>query len=108
MKRPGRRCGWGSGCSTRILNRGADADPVRAAVTSLADAAPDTLASRRTELRDALQEVLRDTPELAAELSALLRERPAVQADGDRSVALGGDNSGIISTGEGAKNTLHQ
>ena len=92
----------------RILHRSADADPVRAAVTNLADAAPNTLASRRIELRDALQEVLRDTPELAAELSALLRERPAVQAGGAHSVALGGDNSGIISTGEGATNTLHQ
>ena len=79
----------------RILHRSADADPVRAAVTNLADAAPNTLASRRIELRDALQEVLRDTPELAGELSALLRERPAVQAGGAHSVvAIAGTTPG--------------
>ncbi|WP_405804819.1 hypothetical protein OG729_06340 [Streptomyces sp. NBC_00210] len=98
----------------RILNRGvdADADPVRATVTSLADADAgadrDMLALRRAELRIALREALRDSPGLADELSALLPERPAVQADGERSVALAGNNSGIISTGDGAKNTLHQ
>ena len=98
----------------RILNRGvdADADPVRATVTSLADADAgadrDILALRRAELRIALREALRDSPGLADELSALLPERPAVQADGERSVALAGNNSGIISTGDGAKNALHQ
>ncbi|MBT2391773.1 hypothetical protein J7E87_20630 [Streptomyces sp. ISL-1] len=96
----------------RILNRGADADadPVRVTVTSLADAGADRdmLALRRAELRIALREVLRDSPGLADELSAMLPERPAVQADAERSVALAGNNSGIISTGDGAKNTLHQ
>ncbi|MFH9969610.1 hypothetical protein ACH4PR_51765 [Streptomyces mirabilis] len=96
----------------RILNRGADADadPVRVTVTSLADAGADRdmLALRRAELRLALRDALRDSPSLAHELSALLPERPAVQADGERSVALAGNNSGIISTGDGAKNTLHQ
>ncbi|MFK4221555.1 hypothetical protein [Streptomyces sp. NPDC019890] len=96
----------------RILNRGADADPVRVSVTSLADADAgadrDMLALRRAELRIALREALRDSPGLADELSALLPERPVVQADGERSVALAGNNSGIISTGDGAKNTLHQ
>ncbi|MFI2347461.1 hypothetical protein ACH492_10495 [Streptomyces sp. NPDC019443] len=94
----------------RILNRGADADPVRVTVTSLADAGADRdmLALRRAELRIALRDALRDSPGLADELSALLPERPALQADGERSVALAGNNSGIISTGDGAKNTLHQ
>ncbi|WP_327321686.1 hypothetical protein OG735_03740 [Streptomyces sp. NBC_01210] len=59
-------------------------------------------------LRGQVVPAVRDTPELAAELSELLRERPAVQAGGARSVAVGGDNSGIISTDEGATNTLHQ
>ncbi|WP_406276194.1 hypothetical protein OHT93_31675 [Streptomyces sp. NBC_00191] len=85
----------------RVLKRGADADPDRVNVTSPADAGADR------DMR-ALREALRDSPGLADELSALLPERPAVQADGDRSVAIAGNNSGIISTGDGAKNTLHQ
>ncbi|WP_328666786.1 hypothetical protein OG905_07130 [Streptomyces sp. NBC_00322] len=98
----------------RVLSRGADADadPVRSTDTSLADADAgadrDMPAVRREELGIALREALRDSPGFADELSALLPERPAVQADGERGVAVAGNNSGIISTGDGAKNTLHQ
>ncbi|MFH8474128.1 hypothetical protein [Streptomyces sp. NPDC018000] len=93
----------------RILNRGADADPVRATVVGLADvgADQDMRALRQAELRIALRDLLSSAPGLADELSALLPERPAVQAVGERGVAVGGNNSGIISTGDGAKNTLH-
>ncbi|MEU3917565.1 hypothetical protein [Streptomyces sp. NPDC029004] len=87
----------------RILNGGADAeaDTDRVNVTSPAGAGAD---------RDmpASREAPRGSHGLADELSALLPERPAVQAGGERSVALAGNNSGIISTGDGAKNTLHQ
>lgn len=67
----------------RVLNRGADADADRVNVTSPAgaDADPDM---------PSLREGLRDS------------------ADSDRSVAVAGNNSGIVSTGDGAKNTLHQ
>ncbi|MFJ3306662.1 hypothetical protein ACIPSA_26775 [Streptomyces sp. NPDC086549] len=94
----------------RILHRGADPDPVRAGLTGLAGAGTDrdVLALRRAELRIALRDALRDSPGLADQLAELLPEPPAVQAGGERSVALAGNNSGIISTGDGAKNTLHQ
>ena len=88
----------------RILNGGggadAEADTDRVNVTSPSDAGGD---------RDmpASREALRDSRNLTDEPSALLPERPAVQAGGERSVALAGNNSGIISTGDGAKNTLH-
>ncbi|MCX4585217.1 hypothetical protein [Streptomyces sp. NBC_01481] len=76
----------------RVLNRGADADPDRVNVTSPADANADRdmLALRRAELGIAPREALRDS------------------AGGERSVAIAGNNSGIVSTGDGAKNTLHQ
>ncbi|MGW1490279.1 hypothetical protein [Streptomyces sp. NPDC002402] len=76
----------------RVLYRGADADPDRVNVTGPADAGADRdmPALRRAELGIAPREALRDS------------------ADGDRSVAIAGNNSGIISTGDGAKNTLHQ
>jgi hypothetical protein len=94
----------------RVLRRGPEADPVRVTVAGLADvgADRDMLALRRAELRIALRDALRDSPGLADELSALLPERPAVQAVGERSVAVAGDNNGTISTGDGAKNTPPQ
>ncbi|MFK4099822.1 hypothetical protein ACI2L1_07030 [Streptomyces sp. NPDC019531] len=95
----------------QILNRGAAADPVRVSVTDLAEAGEDRdlLALRRAELRIALRNTLRDCPNLAAELSAELRvplsERPTVRAVGERSVAIGGNNFGPVSTGDGAAPT---
>ena len=95
----------------RILNGGADAeaDTDRVTVTSPADAGADPDAGAGAD-RDMLasQEPPRDSPGLADELSALLPERSAVQAGGERGVAVAGNNSGIISTGDGAKNTQHQ
>ncbi|MGW7252654.1 hypothetical protein [Streptomyces sp. NPDC054834] len=84
-----------------ILRRGANAASVEAAVTDLAgtNEDPDALAALRLQIKKAL----RDDPLFAAELSAILPERPAVQATGTRSVAIGGDNEGIVSTGDGAK-----
>jgi hypothetical protein len=84
----------------RILHRGANAASVQAAVIDLAgtDEDPDALAALRLQIKKAL----RDDPQFAAELSAILPERPAVQATGTRSVAVGGNSEGIISTGDGA------
>jgi hypothetical protein len=89
-----------------ILHRTADPVPVRAAVTDLAQAEddPDALASLRLQIKKALA----GDPQLAAELAALLPERPAAQASGARGIAIGGDNSGILSTGDGATNIQHR
>ncbi|MFF3397784.1 hypothetical protein ACFYW6_04615 [Streptomyces sp. NPDC002659] len=91
----------------RILNGGADAeaDTDRVNVTSPADEDAGAGADRDMP---ASREAPRDSAGLADELLALLPERPAAQADGERSVAVAGNNSGIISTGDGAKNALHQ
>jgi hypothetical protein len=86
----------------RVLRRTPDRAPIEAAVTDLAETAddPDALAALRLQIRKAL---LAD-PSLMAELAALLPERPAARADGARGVAVGGDLSGIVSTGDGATN----
>lgn len=84
----------------RILHRGANTASVEAAVIDLAgtDEDPDALAALRLQIKKAL----RGDPQFAAELSAILPERPAAQATGTRSVAVGGNNEGNISTGDGA------
>ncbi|SED33718.1 hypothetical protein SAMN05428945_4600 [Streptomyces sp. 2224.1] len=95
----------------RLLHHDADtapdSAPVRTAVVRLAEAGadPEMLALHRAELRLALRTALTEAPGLAAELSALLPAPPpppVVHAEGERSVAVGGDNSGTISTGDGA------
>lgn len=88
----------------RILHRGTNTASVEAAVTDLAGRGedPDVLATLRWQIK----KVLRDDPQFADELSATLPERPAVQATGTRSAAVGRDNNGIISIGEGATNIL--
>ncbi|GGU75109.1 hypothetical protein GCM10010211_46360 [Streptomyces albospinus] len=90
----------------RILHRGTDTASIEAAVTDLAESSedPDVLNALRWQIK----KVLRDDPQFAEELSATLPERPAVQASGKGSVAVGRDNNGIISTGEGARNILHR
>ncbi|TKA02910.1 hypothetical protein FCI23_38265 [Actinacidiphila oryziradicis] len=86
----------------RILQRTGDRTPIGAAVTDLAEAIedPDAMAAPRLQIK----KLLTGDPELAIELSALLPERSPVQATGMRSVAVGGDNPGIASTGDGATN----
>jgi hypothetical protein len=84
----------------RVLRRTPDRAPIEAAVTDLAESAddPDALAALRLQIRKAL---LAD-PSLMAELAAMLPERHAARADGTRGVAVSGDMSGIVSTGDGA------
>ncbi|WP_369185010.1 hypothetical protein [Streptomyces sp. Y1] len=87
----------------RILRRSPRPEPVVAAVTDLAEAAedPDTVVVLRRQLR----RVLTEDPGLAAELAALLPAAgPSVQASGERSIAVGGANSGIVSSGDNAVN----
>lgn len=90
---------------TRITSRGAEAevDAVREAVERIAEVGEDEdmRSLRRAELRIVLRDVLRNSPDLAAEFSALLPQPPAAHASGPRSVAVGGDNHGTISTGDG-------
>jgi hypothetical protein len=84
----------------RILRRDASAAPVEAAVVDLAESGEDEDAQGALRLQ--IRKALRDDPQFAAELSAMLPERPAVWAGGKGSVAVGGNNQGNISTGDGA------
>ncbi|WP_369359986.1 hypothetical protein [Streptomyces sp. cg2] len=90
----------------RILHRTPDATPIEGAVTDLAGAVddPDALAALRFQIR----RVLAADPALATELAALLPEEPAVPGGGPRSVTVGGDVSGIVSTGDDAVNIQGQ
>ncbi|MFE4519703.1 hypothetical protein ACFRMQ_36650 [Kitasatospora sp. NPDC056783] len=83
----------------RILRRSPQHEPVVAAVTDLAESAddPDTLVVLRRQLR----RLLTNDTALARELAALL---PTVDASGERSIAVGGANSGIVSSGDDAVN----
>ncbi|MFF2810835.1 hypothetical protein ACFVT2_27400 [Streptomyces sp. NPDC058000] len=86
----------------RILHRSAEPAPVRVAVGDLAEAAqdPDALAAMRLQLKKALA----GDPGLAAELEGILPEKSGSQQTGERGVAIGGDNPGIVATGDGATN----
>lgn len=88
---------------SRILGGATDPAPVRDAVANLAAAAgdPDALASLRWQIG----QVLAGDAELRAELAGLLPAPPNVQAVGAHGVAVAGDSSGIVSTGDGATNT---
>ncbi|MFE2431671.1 hypothetical protein ACFXJ5_33690 [Streptomyces sp. NPDC059373] len=90
----------------RILRRSAQPAAIEAAVTDLAQAVedPDALAALRLQIK----KVLAGYPELAAELSALLPTGPTVHASGARSVAIDGDNSGIVATGDTSTNFLRR
>ncbi len=93
------------GLGRRLLHRvwrGArEPEAVQAAVAELAQAPGDVdaLAGLRLQVR----KVLAQDPALLEELAGMLPARGGVvAASGERSVAVGGDNSGSISTGDGA------
>jgi hypothetical protein len=90
----------------RVLRRAPDRAPIEAAVEDLAAAEgdPDALAALRFQIRRAL---LADES-LAAEWAAMLPERPSVRADGAGGVAVAGDVTGIVSTGDGATNVMRR
>ncbi|MFI0506924.1 hypothetical protein ACH3WN_29415 [Streptomyces albogriseolus] len=67
-------------------------------------AAADGAAALRMQLRHAMIE----DPQLVEELRNLLASAPrTVTASGERSVAVGGDNIGVVSTADGAHITVH-
>jgi hypothetical protein len=76
------------------LHRGS----LETAVTDLAENSqdPDTIAALRLQIR----KVLVQSPELALELADMLPPAPQATATGPRSVAIAGDNSAPIITGE--------
>ncbi|MFD6335112.1 hypothetical protein ACFWGI_36810 [Streptomyces niveus] len=66
--------------------------------------ADDGAAALRVQLRHAISE----DPQLVGELRHLLASAPrVVTASGERSVAIGGDNNGVVSTADGASITFH-
>lgn len=84
----------------RVWHRSARPDALQGAVAELAEAPgdPDALAGLRLQVR----KVLVQDPALVAEIAGMLPARGvAVTASGERSVAIGGNNSGSISTGDG-------
>lgn len=92
-----------------LLHGGGGRPAVQHAVLDLASAQsdPDFQAALRAQIKRAL----REDAQLAGQLAALLPHTQTVSAAGERSVAVGGDNSGLISTGDGATNvqnpTMH-
>jgi len=86
----------------RVWHRSARPEALQRAVAELAEALedPDALAGLRLQVR----KVLAQDPALVAELAEMLPKREAATASGDRAVAVGGENSGIVSTGDGAVN----
>ncbi|MFI6907128.1 hypothetical protein ACIBKY_38120 [Nonomuraea sp. NPDC050394] len=96
------------GLGTRILRRlfgGADAGAAgREAIEELAAHPGD--ADYVAALRLAIRRVLEADPGLAAQIAAevaAMVPAPSVTASGERAVAVGGANSGLIVTGDDAK-----
>jgi hypothetical protein len=85
----------------RIFKRGA-VPGVERAVRVLAGAEPDESQDAEAALRVELRALLRADEQLRAELAELLSTQTA--ASGERSIAVGGDSSGINSTGDRAVN----
>ena len=86
----------------RILGRG-PAPALDRAVYELAEASdPDEVEDAKAALRLEVRKILKEDPGLRAELLALLPTGAA--ASGDGSIAIGGDSSGINSTGNNSIN----
>lgn len=86
----------------RLLGSRAGRPGIEQAVTALATSGGDR--DFQIALRAQIKLALRQDPELAAQLAALMPHTPTVSSSGARSAAVGGDNSGQISTGDGAAN----
>ncbi|MEV0389545.1 hypothetical protein [Nonomuraea sp. NPDC050643] len=86
----------GSRILQRLFGRGDTYS--RQVIGRVAGAKPDDEPSR-AELRLAIVAAFQADPHLNREVAAML-PRVAVTASGDRSVAVGGDNSGVIITGD--------
>ncbi|MFF0388290.1 hypothetical protein ACFYS8_06275 [Kitasatospora sp. NPDC004615] len=97
----GATVGLGQRLLARLLHRAPVPAPLEAAVEDLAEDRlnPDALAALRLQVR----RLLLADPELAAQVAAMLPPVPAaspVQADGERSVAVGTNHGGRITTGD--------
>lgn len=82
----------------KILHRTPQRAPLETAVTDLAADGqdPDAVAALRLRLR----KILTQNPQLIAELAEMLPPARQASATGDRSVAIAGDSSAPISTGD--------
>ncbi|WP_061290913.1 hypothetical protein [Herbidospora cretacea] len=94
--------GWGRGLLRRIFGTAPEETPEAVAELAADPDDPDLQAALRVQIR----RLLSTDPELAADVRAMLDQAraqgPAVTASGDRSVAVGGDNTGVIATGDDA------
>jgi hypothetical protein len=90
----------------RVLRRG-PAPEVERAVRALADAAPDEAEDAQAGLRLVLRKLLKQDPQLAGHLAGMLPQSAPV-ALGEQSIAVGGNSSGINSTGNNAVNVQHR
>jgi hypothetical protein len=84
----------------RLFSRAKAKEPLKAAVTDLAEAVDDP--DFQAALRAQIKKILRDDDELAAELSEMIAAAGPTAAE--RGIAIGGDNIGIASSGDGAVN----
>ncbi len=81
----------------RIFSRAKAKEPIKAAVTDLAAAVDDP--DFQAALRAQIKKLLREDDALAAELSEMLASSAT-----ERGISIGGDNTGIVSSGDGAIN----
>ena len=90
--------GLGQRLVAQVLHRAPHPEPFKSAVIDPVEDAesPDALAAVRLQLRKVLQEV----PDLLADLAGMLPAAASPTASGARSVAIGGNNSAPIVTGD--------
>lgn len=88
----------------KLFSRAKAKEPVRSAVADLVSAIDDP--DFQAALRAQLKKILREDPALAAELSSMLAA--AGPSASERGIVIGGDNTGIASSGDGAINIQHR
>lgn len=98
--------GLGARLLDRIRRRTGKPAAVDAAVADLAGSPGDSdaLSALRFQVRKALTE----DPQLLAEIAEMIPARGAVAVEGNRSVGIGGNNTGIVVTGDGATTIQRQ
>jgi hypothetical protein len=89
--------GLGQKVLARLLHHAARPAPLEQAVVDLAADVqdPDALAALRLQVR----KILADSPELVTRLAGMLPPAPQATASGAGSVAIGGNNTGSVTTG---------
>ncbi len=81
-----------------VTRTGTRRAPVELAIADVAKAADDPMAL--AALHHQLRCILAEQPALAAELAGVLSVAPRVSASGPRSVAIGGNNTAPLTTGD--------